>query len=163
MVVSWSARNKFTRATMPCSRNDNVGGTSSHNYALGCSYDHDFAARDDYLRANYHHTRTLHLYTSRRDHYNCSGDHNLNRRLHYDASPHNHYNATCHHHFHARSVSLRRFTTHTLRFLSSLAFRPNRRRRTTRPSTYRDCRSVDHETRVCLCLCERRVLSCVTT
>ena len=100
----------FTRAAMPCSRNDNVGG--SDNYDRG--YDYHFAARDDLHTANYNHTRRLDLHTSRHDNYTSSDDYH--RRLDYDASRH-HHNATCHHHVDARSVSLpntRRFYIRSL-------------------------------------------------
>lgn len=105
------------RATISCSRNDNVGG--SDNYDRG--YDYDFATRDDLHRTDYHHTRRLHHHhTSRNDHYTWSDDYD--RWLHYDASRH-HHNATCHHHLDARSVSLR----NTLRLLRSFAVSRHRR------------------------------------
>ena len=110
---------------MPCSRNDNVGG--SDNYDLG--YDYHVAARDDLHTANYNHTRRLDLHTSRHHNYTCS--HDYDRRLDYDASRH-HHNATCHHHVDARSVSLPKSPT----YLRSVAYRRLRRRR--RPTMRHD-------------------------
>ena len=110
---------------MPCSRNDNVGG--SDNYDLG--YDYHVAARDDLHTANYNHTRRLDLHTSRHHNYTCS--HDYDRRLDYDASRH-HHNATCHNHVDARYVSL----VNRRRILRSVAFR--RRRRPLRCDRRRD-------------------------
>lgn len=90
-------REKMSRlSAIPCSRNDNVGG--SDNYER--RHDYDFASRDDLHRAVYHYTRRLHHnHTSRNDHYTWSDDYD--HWLDYDASRH-HHNATRHHHVDAR-------------------------------------------------------------
>lgn len=95
----------MTRATVSCSRNDNVGGD---HFDRGSDY--DFAARDDdhHRPDNHHHASSLHLHTSRHDNYTCRDDHE--RQLDYDASR-LHNNATSHNHLNARSVSLRCLNT----------------------------------------------------